>query len=108
MREALHILATGAAGPEEIDAAMKYGPGFRYAVLGPFETADLGGVDIFQAVSDYLFPDLNNDQRSQALHDLVDQGRLGGEGRGRLLPLRPPGRPPASGGTPSSSSSGTF
>ena len=71
------ILATGAAGPEEIDAAMKYGPGFRYAVLGPFETADLGGVDIFQAVSDYLFPDLNNDQRSQALHDLVDQGRLG-------------------------------
>lgn len=77
MREALHILATGAAGPEEIDAAMKYGPGFRYAVLGPFETADLGGVDIFQAVSDYLFPDLNNDQRSQALHDLVDQGRLG-------------------------------
>ena len=70
---------------------MKYGPGFRYAVLGPFETADLGGVDIFQAVSDYLFPDLNNDQRSQALHDLVDQGRLGGEGRGRLLPLRPRG-----------------
>ena len=89
MREALHILATGAAGPEEIDAAMKYGPGFRYAVLGPFETADLGGVDIFQAVSDYLFPDLNNDQRSQALHDLVDQGRLGvkaGDGFYRYAP----------------------
>ena len=83
------ILATGAAGPEEIDAAMKYGPGFRYAVLGPFETADLGGVDIFQAVSDYLFPDLNNDQRSQALHDLVDQGRLGvkaGDGFYRYAP----------------------
>lgn len=77
MREALHILSTGAAGPEEIDAAMKYGPGFRYAVLGPFETADLGGVDIFQAVSDYLFPDLSRDQRSPALHALVDQGRLG-------------------------------
>lgn len=89
MREALHILATGAAGPEEIDAAMKYGPGFRYAVLGPFETADLGGVDIFQAVSDYLFPDLNNDQRSQALHNLVDQGRLGvkaGDGFYRYAP----------------------
>ena len=48
-------------------------------------------MDIFQAVSDYLFPDLNNDQRRRALHDLVDQGRLGGEGRGRLLPLRPRG-----------------
>ena len=89
MREALHILATGAAGPEEIDAAMKYGPGFRYAVLGPFETADLGGVDIFQAVSDYLFPDLNRDQRSPALHALVDQGRLGvkaGDGFYRYAP----------------------
>lgn len=77
MREALHIMAEGAAGPEEIDAAMKYGPGFRYAVLGPLETADLGGVDIFQAVSDYLLPDLNADTRSQVLHDLVDENRLG-------------------------------
>lgn len=77
MREALHILAMGAAGPEEIDAAMKYGPGFRYAVLGPLETADLGGVDIFQTVSDYLLPDLSADQRSQVLHDLTDAGRLG-------------------------------
>ena len=27
---------------EDVDKAMKYGPGFRYPVLGPFETADLG------------------------------------------------------------------
>lgn len=77
MREALHIIAQGAAGPREVDAAMKYGPGFRYAVLGPLETADLGGVDIFQAVSDYLLPDLSAETRSQVLHDLVDQDRLG-------------------------------
>lgn len=77
LREALHIMALGAAGPEEIDAAMKYGPGFRYAVLGPLETVDLGGVDIFQAVSDYLLPDLSDETRSQVLHDLVDRGRLG-------------------------------
>ena len=44
-------------------------------------------------MSDYLFPDLNNDQRSQALHDLVDQGRLGVKA-GDGLPLRPgQGRP---------------
>lgn len=77
LREALHIMALGAAGPEEIDAAMKYGPGFRYAVLGPLETVDLGGVDIFQAVSDYLLPDLSADTRSQVLHELTDAGRLG-------------------------------
>ena len=77
LREALHIMAEGAAGPEEIDAAMKYGPGFRYAVLGPLETVDLGGVDIFRAVSNYLFADLDASQRSDVLNDLADRGRLG-------------------------------
>ena len=70
-------MAEGAAGPEEIDAAMKYGPGFRYAVLGPLETVDLGGVDIFRAVSNYLFADLDASQRSPVLNDLADRGRLG-------------------------------
>ena len=77
LREALHILALGAAGPEEIDAAMKYGPGFRYSILGPFETGDLGGVDILNAVSQYLFPDLGAEEESQVLADLTAAGRLG-------------------------------
>lgn len=77
LREALHILALGAAGPEEIDAAMKYGPGFRYSMMGPFETGDLGGLDILNAVSQYLFPDLGAEGRSQVLADLTAAGRLG-------------------------------
>lgn len=77
LREALHIIALGAAGPEEVDAAMKYSLGFRYAVQGPLEAADLGGVDIFCAVSNYLYPDLSTEQRSEVLNDLVAQGRLG-------------------------------
>lgn len=77
LREALHILALGAAGPEEIDAAMKYGPGFRYSMLGPFETGDLGGLDILRAVSGYLFPDLGTEQASEVLATLTDQNRLG-------------------------------
>lgn len=77
LREAMHIIAEGAAGPEEVDAAMKYSLGFRYAVLGPLEAADLGGLDIYCAVSNYLYPDLNKDQRSEVLNDLVAQGRLG-------------------------------
>ena len=101
LREALHIMAEGAAGPEEIDAAMKYGPGFRYAVLGPLETVDLGGVDIFRAVSNYLFADLDASQRSDVLNDLADRGRLGvksgagfydyADGQGEAK-RRPPGR----------------
>lgn len=77
LREALHILSLGAAGPEEIDAAMKYGPGFRYSMMGPFETGDLGGLDILNAVNQYLFPDLGTEQRSQVLAELTAAGRLG-------------------------------
>ena len=77
LREALHILALGAAGPEEIDAAMKYGPGFRYSMMGPFETGDLGGTDILHAVSGYLFPDLGAEETSQVLADCAAAGRLG-------------------------------
>ena len=77
LREALHILALGAAGPEEIDAAMKYGPGFRYSMMGPFETGDLGGLDILHAVSGYLFPDLGAEESSQVLADCAAAGRLG-------------------------------
>lgn len=77
LREALHILELGAAGPEEIDAAMKYGPGFRYPTLGPFETVDLGGLDLFRSVSNYLFAELGTETRSELLNRLADAGRYG-------------------------------
>ena len=77
LREALHIIETGAAGPQEVDAAMKYGPGFRYSILGPLETVDLGGLDIFRAVSNYLFADLDSQTRSPVLNELADAGRYG-------------------------------
>lgn len=60
LREALSIVESGAAGLEDIDGAMKYGLGLRYACLGPFETADLGGVDVFYKIASYLFDDLEN------------------------------------------------
>ena len=42
-REALHMIATGEATVEEIDAAMIYGPGLRWAVMGPCLTFHLAG-----------------------------------------------------------------
>lgn len=59
-REALSIVESGAAGIEDIDGAMKHGLGLRYACLGPFETVDLGGVDVFYKIASYLFDDLEN------------------------------------------------
>ncbi len=42
-REALHLLNNGWATVEEIDAAMVYGPGLRWAIFGPYLTYHLGG-----------------------------------------------------------------
>ena len=45
--------------------------------MGPFETGDLGGVDILNAVSQYLFPDLGAEQSSRTLAELTAAGKLG-------------------------------
>ena len=87
VREAVHILAEGITTAEDIDTAMKAGPGLRYAFIGPLETADLGGLDIFLAVSRYLFPELNSEPTAPALMaELVERGKLGAK-TGVLLPL---------------------
>lgn len=59
MREALHIVEEGITSVDGVDDVMKYGLGLRYAVFGPFEVADLGGLDIFRNISSYLFADLS-------------------------------------------------
>ncbi|KAB2334563.1 L-carnitine dehydrogenase [Cytobacillus depressus] len=42
-REALHLVNDGVATTEEIDAAIVYGPGLRWALMGPFLTLHLAG-----------------------------------------------------------------
>lgn len=78
LREALHILSEGIASAEDIDTAMTSGPGLRYGLLGPLRTADLGGLDVFLAISRYLFAQLNSDRAPSALlAELVKAGKLG-------------------------------
>jgi len=77
-REALKIVQDGIATVEDVDKAMKYGPGFRYPVLGPFETADLGGLDTFFYISSYLFNELSDEKKPTVLQqELMDNGNLG-------------------------------
>ena len=78
LREALHILSQGIASAEDIDAAMTFGPGLRYGLLGPLRTADLGGLDVFHAISEYLFAELGADRHPPALlAELVAANKLG-------------------------------
>jgi len=77
-REALNIVESGIASIEDVDKAMKYGPGFRYPIIGPLETADLGGLDTFYYISSYLFNDLSDTKEPhKILKDLMDKEELG-------------------------------
>ena len=78
LREALHLLTEGIASAEDIDTAMTAGPGLRYGLLGPLRTADLGGLDIFLAISRYLFAELNSGvEPPPILGELVKEGNFG-------------------------------
>ncbi|MCI8342202.1 MAG: 3-hydroxyacyl-CoA dehydrogenase family protein [Firmicutes bacterium] len=69
LREAAHIVESGAATIEDVDKAVKFGIGFRYACVGPFETADFGGLDTFSKVAEYLMPDLSKADNAQMLSE---------------------------------------
>ena len=83
-REAQALLDAGAASKEDIDAAVTYSIGRRLPVTGPLMSADMGGLDVFSSISNYLFEDLSTDQRSgRVLSQLVNENKLGdktGEG----------------------------
>lgn len=84
LREAMYIVEQGWAKPEEVDKAMEYGHGRRLSVTGPLCSADLGGLDIFNNISSYLFKDLcNYTETSAILNEKVKENKLGtksGEG----------------------------
>ncbi|KRD85721.1 3-hydroxybutyryl-CoA dehydrogenase [Bacillus sp. Root147] len=77
-REAQYILEQGVASIEDIDKAVCYSIGRRLSVTGPFMTADMGGLDVFDSISTYLFPDLSNHNKSfSKMKNLIDEGNYG-------------------------------
>jgi len=92
LREALHLMALGVAEPEEIDAVITDGPGFRWPFVGPIEIADLGGLDVWKRVLDNLLPLLDRSQAAPPLiADRVARGDLGAKkGAGLRARQRPP------------------
>jgi 3-hydroxybutyryl-CoA dehydrogenase len=78
LREALNLVEAGIMSPEDVDRTVKFGVGLRYPCLGPFATADLGGLDVFLEISEYLFADLSTMTRPpDFFEDLVRRGSLG-------------------------------
>ena len=83
-RESFSLVEQGVASAEDIDTALKFGPGFRAATTGMLEAADMGGLDIWCATEESLFPNLcNSDRPCDLMRSRVEQGKVGikaGEG----------------------------
>ena len=77
-REAFAMIDEGVATPEDVDAAVRFGFGFRYLAAGPVMQRDHAGIDVHCAAAATMYPSLSNtDQPARALRDRVDAGRLG-------------------------------
>lgn len=84
VRECVHIVEEGVASAADVNRAIRDGYARRTAAIGPLETADIAGLDLFEVVGEELYPHLcDADEPHQLLQDLVDDGKTGidaGEG----------------------------
>jgi 3-hydroxybutyryl-CoA dehydrogenase len=62
MNEAARLVEEGVASAEDVDTAMRYGLGVRYATIGLLEFVDWGGGDVLYHASNYLSKTLGDDR----------------------------------------------
>ncbi len=78
LREALHLVASGVADMQDVDTVVTAGPGFRWSVIGPLETADFGGLDTWQSVMGNLAPELDCTRTApEVIKEMNRKGNLG-------------------------------
>ena len=95
--EAVRCVEDGLASPEEVDEVVRSCFGFRLPFFGPFQVADMAGLDVYASVLGVLEEGLGERfEPPRMLLDLVEEGRAGtktgagfldytDEERGRLL-----------------------
>ena len=78
IREATYIVESGLASAEDVDTALKKGPGIRLPAWGPLEHIDAVGLDLALSVQNTVLPSLLNDpEPTRQFKDLVNAGNLG-------------------------------
>jgi 3-hydroxybutyryl-CoA dehydrogenase len=78
LREAYALVDAGVCSFADVDRAVIYGLGARWAAVGPFESMDLAGLDVHAAVAANLWPELANDSDlSESIERALETGALG-------------------------------
>jgi 3-hydroxybutyryl-CoA dehydrogenase len=83
-REAFALIQEGVASAEDVDAAVRFGFGFRFLAAGPVLQRDHAGLEVHCAATTTTYPSLSNaDAPFPVLTERVAAGKLGmktGEG----------------------------
>ncbi len=76
--EALRCVEEGLASPQEVDEVVRSCFGFRLPFFGPFQIADMAGLDVYASIFEVLEQGLGERFKAPAaLRALVEQGRTG-------------------------------
>jgi 3-hydroxybutyryl-CoA dehydrogenase/5-formyl-3-hydroxy-2-methylpyridine 4-carboxylate dehydrogenase len=78
MRECLALVDEGVIDVEGLDLCVKWGIGYKLAVVPPIQLLDMAGLDIYTSVASYLNQSPSNmTDVSSTATDLKNSGRLG-------------------------------
>ena len=76
--EALRCVEDGLASPQEVDEVVRSCFGFRLPFFGPFQIADMAGLDVYASIFEVLERGLGERFKApDALRALVERGRTG-------------------------------
>ena len=87
LRECLSLVERGVVSEADLDTCVKWGIGYKLAVIGPMRLLDMAGLDIYSSVASYLNPDLSASTGvAEMITERARAGQLGMKTLGGIYP----------------------
>lgn len=87
LRECLSLVERGIVSEADMDTCVKWGIGYKLAVIGPMRLLDMAGLDIYSSVARYLNKDLSiSADVPEMVKERVAAGTLGMKTLGGIYP----------------------
>jgi len=78
LRECVSLVERGIVSQADMDTVVRWGIGYKLAVVGPMRLLDMAGLDIYHSVGSYLNKDLSSaTEVSPLVTEKTAQGKLG-------------------------------
>lgn len=90
MRELLALIDSGIATAEDVDTAVRYSFGFRYAAAGPVLQKEISGWESMARAAVEIYPSLSNTTRlADCVTERIDAGKTGMKSGGAFMTWTP-------------------